>query len=107
MLTQITQGYPQVEVVCCEGLIIDFARQKRADCLIRGLRGGSDEEFEYEMAIANRKSGQIETLFLMADPSRLHIRSSLIRELAQQGHSLLDYVPPEIESIVRQRLQRS
>jgi pantetheine-phosphate adenylyltransferase len=104
MLKLITRSLPQVEVVVCEGLAIDFAKQKKVDCLIRGLRGSSDYEFEYEMSTANRKSGQIETLFLMADPARLHIRASLIRELAQYGHSLLDYIPKEIEPLVREQL---
>jgi pantetheine-phosphate adenylyltransferase len=107
MLKQITHSLPQVESVVCKGLVIDFAKQKKVDCLIRGLRGGSDYEFEYEMSTANRKSGHIETLFLMADPARLHIRATLIRELAHYGHSLLDYIPKEIEPLVRKRFQAS
>lgn len=102
-LKLLTQDLRNVEVIHCEGLLIDFAQEKKADFIVRSLRSISDYDFEFEMSSANRKIGNIETLFLMADPSHVHIRSSLIRELAHSGKRLLEYVPEPIEEAVRRR----
>lgn len=106
MLRLITRSLPQVEIVAFHGLIVDFAREKKANFLIRGLRAFSDFEYEFQMALANRRLSGIETLFLMADERHTQISSSLIREIAHFNGPLHDFVPQEIESIIRKKLSK-
>ena len=74
--------------------------------LLRGLRAFSDFEYEVRMALANRRLSGIETLFLMADERVGHISSTLIRELGRFKSRLHEFVPPEIEDQVFQRVSR-
>lgn len=101
MLKVITKGIPQVEIISFSGLVIDWAAKNNVNFLIRGLRAFSDFEYEFRMALANRKMSGIETLFLMSDPNYSHISSSLIREIASFGHSLHDFVPDELEKMIK------
>ena len=93
-----------VEIVSFDGLIIDFAKEKKASFLIRGLRSFSDFEAEYQMAAANKKLGGIETIFLMADSNKGQISSSLIREIAHFKGPLHDFIPKEIEPFIRKKI---
>ena len=72
--------------------------------MIRGLRAFSDVEYEFRMALANRRMSGIETLFLMPNENVAHISSSLIREIGRYRSSLLDFVPKEIEQNVLNRI---
>ena len=92
---------PKVEVIAFNGLIVDLAREKKAAFLIRGLRSFSDFDYEFQMALANRKLGSIETLFLPAEHTE--ISSTLIREIAHFGGPLHDFVPPVIEAMIRKK----
>ncbi len=93
----------KVEVTHFEGLIVDFAKQKNVQFLIRGLRAFSDFEYEFQMALANRRLSGIETVFLMADERHAQISSSLIREIAYFGGPIHEFVPAEIEPLIRQK----
>jgi pantetheine-phosphate adenylyltransferase len=99
MLQLITKN---VEITQFHGLAVDFAQQQNTAFLIRGLRSLADFEYEFQMAEANRRLSGIETIFLMGQP---HISSSLIREIGSYGGSLKDFVPAEIESLIRQKLR--
>lgn len=100
MLHAITKGLPNVKVVIFEGLVVDFAKEKKVDCLVRGLRGCADLEFEFQMAFSNKKMTGIETQFLMADERYAHISSTIIREIATNGRRLHGFVPDAIENEV-------
>jgi len=100
----IQKVVPGIEVVQINGLIVDFAKEHKIDFLIRGLRAFSDMEHEFQMALANKKIGNMETLFFMADGRYAHISSSLIRDIAAHGHHLKDFVPASIEEEVFKRL---
>lgn len=104
LIKKMCADMPQVEVVSFSGLVVEFAKARNVDYLIRGLRAFSDFEYEFRMALANRKIGGIETLFLMADAGLSHISASLIRELAHFKKRLTDFVPESIEPIVYERL---
>lgn len=97
LLQKMIGNLSNVEVREFSGLAVDFAQNLGVQCLLRGIRNASDLEFECQMASANRKMTGIETFFLMANESHLHISSSLIREIAQQGRRLHGFVPAEIE----------
>ena len=104
MLQEITKGIPRVEIISFQGLVIDWAAQHHIDFIIRGLRAFSDFEYEFRMALANRKMSGIETVFLMSDGNYSHISSSLIREIASFGHTLCDFVPAELEEAIHNRI---
>ncbi len=103
MLRLITHSIEGVEIAHFQGLIADYAREKRAAFLVRGLRAFSDFEHEFQMALANRRMSGIETIFLMADERHTQISSTLIREIAHFGGPLHLFVPPEIEPIIRKK----
>jgi pantetheine-phosphate adenylyltransferase len=104
MLQEVTKGVGNVEVTTFVGLAADFAEKHGIDYFVRGLRAHSDVEYEFRMALANRKLSGKETLFLMSGQQYGHISSTLIREIGREGHALDDFVPKELEGQVRQRL---
>jgi len=83
------------------GLLVDFAKQKNAEIIIRGLRAISDFEYEFQMALTNRKiAGDIETVFLMPGEKYSYISSTLVREIARYGGKLTDFIPePAVKMI--------
>jgi pantetheine-phosphate adenylyltransferase len=82
----------RVEVCVSTGLVVDAAKQQGAHFLVRGLRAFSDFEFEFRMALINRKLSGIETAFLMADERMSHISSTVIREMAKSKVTLPGFV---------------
>ena len=106
MLLDLTKDLFNVEIVSFTGLVVDYAKEHEIDYIVRGLRAFSDFEYEFRMALANRKMTGIETVFLMADQGSFHISSSLIKEIGGLGHRLNGFVPDDIEEIVYQRLAR-
>ena len=104
MLKEVSKGLSNVEVTTFVGLAADFAEKHGIDCFVRGLRAHSDVEYEFRMALANRKLSGRETLFLMSGQQYGHISSSLIREIGREGHSLGDFVPAPLEGKILARL---
>jgi pantetheine-phosphate adenylyltransferase len=100
MLKKITSHLPNVEIHSFAGLVVDFAKKNQVNFLLRALRSFSDWEMESSMAQANRKIGEIETLFLIADERFSHISSTVIRELGCNKKRLHDFVPAVIEEFV-------
>ena len=90
----------KVEVVRVEGLLADYVIDHNIDFQIRGIRSHADLDSELTMGIVNRRLSKKETIFLLASSSRVHISSSLIRELAMYQTRLDNFVPPEIEDEV-------
>ncbi len=105
MLQDLTKQMRNIEIVSFSGLIVEFAKKIEADFLIRGLRAFSDFEYEFRIALANRKLSGIETVFLMADERLTHLNSTLIREIAALGGSLKDFVPPGIEKKIKEKMK--
>lgn len=104
MLKSITHEFDNVEIATFQGLVVDFAEERKANFLIRGLRALSDVDFEFQMALANRRMTGIETIFLMADQELLHISSTLIRDIGGNGRRLHEFVPEVVEEAVFRRL---
>jgi pantetheine-phosphate adenylyltransferase len=85
---------PNCSVESFSGLLVDFAKQKNAEIIIRGLRAISDFEYEFQMALTNRKiAGDIETVFLMPGEKYSYVSSTLVREIAKHGGKLTDFIP--------------
>jgi len=85
-------------IVAFDGLLIDLVERERADCIVRGIRAVSDFEYEFQMALMNRKlRGTVETVFLMPHEKYTYISSRLIKEVASFGASVAGLVPPVVE----------
>ena len=90
-----------------ENLLIHFAEQVGAQVIIRGLRAVSDFEYEFQMVGMNRAmNDEVETLFLMADAHHQAIASKLVKEIARLGGDISNFVPPEIQQRLLERLGR-
>lgn len=94
-----------VEVCGFEGLLVDVAKQKNADVIIRGLRAVSDFEHEFQLASMNRKmEPDVETLFLTPAEQFAYISSSLVREIASLGGDVSDFVAPCVATELKSKL---
>lgn len=94
-----------IEVLPFEGLLMHFAEQVGAQSIIRGLRAVSDFEYEFQMVAMNQQlNDDIETVFLMADPRHQAISSRLVKEIASLGGEISAFVPPAIETRLKERL---
>ncbi len=107
MLKEATRGMKGIKVETFEGLIIKYARQKKVNVLIRGLRMISDFEYELQMALTNRRlDGTIETVFLMPSEGYSFLSSTLLKEAASLGADISSFVPKFVSRRVKQRLKQ-
>jgi pantetheine-phosphate adenylyltransferase len=90
-------------IVAFDGLLIDLVARERADCIVRGIRAVSDFEYEFQMALMNRKLSNTETVFLMPHEKYTYISSRLIKEVASYGASVAGLVPPGVEKRLVER----
>jgi len=96
---------PEVEVDCFNGLLVDYARRRGAEAIVRGLRAISDFEYEMQMAMMNRRLDEgVETVFLMPSETYSFLSSHLVREVARLGGSLQGLVPPVVTRALELRL---
>ena len=96
-----------VEVRRAPGLTVDFVRESGARVIVRGIRSGQDFELEHAVAWNNRKlAPTIETLFLLADDSVAHIKSSIVKEIARNGGNVEALVPPQVNARLREKFSR-
>ena len=97
LMYAVTQNMENVEVDSFKGLTVDYCRKKGATAIIRGLRAVSDFDYEFQMALMNKKLGKnIETVFLMTDQKYSYISSSIIKQVAQFGGCISGLVPEEV-----------
>jgi pantetheine-phosphate adenylyltransferase len=101
--TKMAVGYlPNVEVRFFSGLLVDFAIKAKADLIIKGLRAISDFEYEFQMALNNKRlAPEIETMFMMTKNEYSYLSSSVVREIAQFGGNVHDLVTPEVEAALK------
>ena len=96
-----------IEVDSFEGLLVDFAKRKRANCIVRGLRAVSDYEYELQMAQMNRHmQPDIETVFLMSADTYSFVSSRLVKEICFLGRSVQPFVPPIVEARLQAKFGR-
>ena len=100
-------GIDGVRVVSTDGLLVDLVRQVGACAVVKGLRSGADLDAELAMALMNRHLSGVETVFVLGDPGRAHIASSLVKDVARHGGPIDDMVTPEVAEAVRQALAPS
>lgn len=105
MLKQATRGMKGVTVESFDGLVVEYVKRRKARVMIRGLRMLSDFEYEFQMALTNRKlSPDVETLFLMPSEAYAYVSARLIKEAAELGADLKDFVPPPVATALRRKL---
>lgn len=105
MLKQVTRNLSHVIVDDFSGLLVDYARKKKANMIIRGLRAISDFEYEFQMALTNRKlDDNIESIFMMPNEAYAYISSRIIKEIVRLGADVSCFVPKLVESKLRQKL---
>ena len=105
MLQEATRAIPNVAVDTFSGLLVDYARQKQAQVILRGIRAFTDYEYELQMALMNRKlAPDLETVFLMPALAYTYVSSRLVREIFQHGGSVKDLVPALVEERLHQKV---
>jgi len=98
MIDEATAGFQNLRIVAFDGLTIDLVARERADCIVRGIRAVSDFEYEFQMALMNRKlRSTVETVFLMPHERYTYISSRLIKEVSSFGSAVTGMVPPGVE----------
>ena len=98
MIDEATSDLSNFRIVAFDGLLIDLVARERADCIVRGIRAISDFEYEFQMALMNRKlRSTVETVFLMPHEKYTYISSRLIKEVASFGTSVAGMVPPIVD----------
>jgi pantetheine-phosphate adenylyltransferase len=107
LLRQTAGRIPKVVVARFDGLLVEFAREQQAGAVIRGLRAVSDFEFEFQMALMNRKlEPAIETIFLMPKEDCTYLSSRIVKEIARLGGSVDAFVPFSIAEALRAKFPR-
>src|SRR5438874_12384249 len=107
MLNEVLVDYKNVSVECFNGLLVDYACERGANLILRGIRAISDYEYELQMALMNRRlRPDIETVFMMAHEAYSFISSRLVKEVFGLGGNIAGLVPPTVEERLRQRLAK-
>ncbi|MEQ1870648.1 MAG: pantetheine-phosphate adenylyltransferase [Vicinamibacterales bacterium] len=98
---------PNVEVEAFDGLLVDYVQRRKAQVIVRGLRAVSDFEYEFQMALMNRRlNDQVETIFMMPAEQYSYISSRLIKEVFSLGGRVHGLVPDMVEDRLRQKVTR-
>jgi len=101
---EVFREYPNVEVDTFEGLLVEYARRRRASALVRGLRAVSDFEYEFQMALMNRHlEPTLETVFMMPAEQYTYLSSRLIKEVFSLGGDVSGLVPSVVEEWMRKK----
>lgn len=106
MIQESVKNIPNVEIDTFSGLLIDFARLKKADVIVKGLRAVSDFEYELQMALMNKKLDEhIETIFIMTSSKYSYLSSSVVKEVASFGGCVATVVPPLVEKRLKDKFK--
>ena len=107
MIREATKGMKQVEVDSFEGLLVNYARKRNATAILRGLRAISDFEYEFQLALTNRKlNDDLETVFLMPSERYTYLNSTIVREIARLGGDATDFVPPVVKKAFDKKFRK-
>jgi pantetheine-phosphate adenylyltransferase len=108
MIRETFADEPRVQPMSFTGLLVDFAKAQGADLIVRGLRAVSDFEYEFQMALMNRRLWDgMETVFLAPDLEHSYLSSSLVRQIAQLGGDVSPFVPENVLRRLQSRFSKS
>jgi pantetheine-phosphate adenylyltransferase len=104
LIREVFREYPNIEVDTFDGLLVDYARRRRASAIVRGLRAVSDFEYEFQMALMNRHlEPTLETVFMMPAEQYTYLSSRLIKEVFTLGGEVRGLVPSAVEQALRRK----
>lgn len=103
MLHEVTNHLDNVGIEFFKGLLVDFARERGAEAIVKGLRAVSDFDYELQMAQMNQRLSGIDTFFIATTPEYSFLSSSLVREVAQYGGDVSKLVPPSVAKRLEER----
>lgn len=105
-VAHVIRDLPNAEADIFDGLLVDYASRVGACAIVRGLRAVSDFEFEFQLALMNRKlNGAVETIFMMPRDTYTFLSSRLVKEIARLGGDVTQFVPETIEHALRAKLK--
>ncbi len=107
MIKKSVADLKNVEVDHYEGLLADYAKQKNANVIVKGLRAVTDFEYEFQMALTNKKlNPDVETIFLTTSAENMYLSSSMVKQIGSMGGDISDFVPPAIHKDIIKRLMK-
>ena len=107
LLRDATDGLDNVEIVSFEGLLAEYCKSRGVNAIVKGLRAVSDFEYEFQMAIANKRlNPELETIFLTADSDSMYLSSSMVREIGSMGGDISNFVPACVHDRIVRRLRK-
>jgi pantetheine-phosphate adenylyltransferase len=107
MLRGVCAEWPNVSIDAFEGLLVNYAFEREATVIVKGLRAVSDFEYELQMALMNRRlNPAVETVFVMTGPEHSYLSSSIVKEIARLGGTVEGLVPQSVAELLRQKLAK-
>jgi len=108
LVQQAIKHLPQVEVDSFDGLLVDYVESRSGQAVVRGLRAVSDFEFEFQLALMNRKLNErIETIFMMPKDTYTFLSSRIVKEIARLGGDVSSFVPAHVQTALKTKLSKS
>jgi pantetheine-phosphate adenylyltransferase len=108
MINEVLEDTPNVEVDTFDGLLVEYAKLKDSNVILRGLRALSDFEYEFQLALMNRKlCRDVQSIFLMTDYKWFYISSTIVKEAASLGGDINGLVPDIVEQKLKEKFKRS
>jgi len=107
LIKEVVKPFPNVKVDCFSGLLVDYLKAKDAKIIIKGLRAVSDFEYEFQMALMNKKLNKTkETMFMMTNSKYSYLSSTAIKQVALFKGHLEGLIPSELEEEIRERAKK-
>lgn len=107
MIRKLVADMPRVSVEWFDCLTVEFAAQKKADVMLRGLRNLSDVQYEFQLAMTNRTVAGIETVFIMTSEEFGYVSSTIVRQIAMLGGDVSKLLPPSVYQQLRKKLAKN
>ncbi len=106
LLREVTKDIENVEIACFEGLLAQYCKERGVNAIVKGLRAVSDFDYEFQMAITNKKlNPDLETIFLTADADSMYLSSSMVRSVASMGGDISNFVPACVHDRIVERIK--
>lgn len=107
MIKRCITNLPNVEVDTYDGLLADYARQKNAVAIVKGLRAVSDFEYEFQQALINKElNEEVDTVFVTTKAENMYLSSSVVKHICSLGADISGFVPPEVCEDITNRIRR-
>ena len=108
LVKKAIEHLPNVEADTFTGLLVDYVEKRSGQAIVRGLRAVSDFEFEFQLALMNRKLNErVETIFMMPKDTSTFLSSRIVKEIARLGGDVSSFVPPKVQAALKSKLAAS